>query len=412
MSATQSAPLSPSAAHLQAEKRMLLVLAAIQFTHIADFMIMMPLGPQFMALFKIDPAHFGWLVSSYTLCAALAGVLGSLIVDRFERKRLLVVLYIAFIVVTLLCGLANSFWSLLIARGLAGAFGGLLGALVQTIATELVPAERRGQAMGALMLAFSASTIFGVPMGLYLAAHFGWRAPFIFLSGLSLLVLLFAWRRLPHVRPNPPANPHWWSPWYHVLRVPRHWLAFAFIILMMFSGFSVIPYISVYLMQNLGLTAHDQPFLYLTGGAATFLTARWIGKMSDQYGKLKLYRIIALFACLPLLAITHLPVVPLWVMLCVCTAFFVLISGRMIPGMAIVTMSAEPAVRGSFMSLQSSVLQLGSGLAALCGGLILGHGPHEELLHYNRVGYLAVGATLLALWVSGRLAKANQAVHT
>jgi predicted MFS family arabinose efflux permease len=64
------------------------------------------------------------------------------------------------------------------------------------------------------------------------------------------------------------------------------------------------------------------------------------------------------------------------------------------------------------MSLQSSVLQLGSGLAALSGGLLLEHGPHEELIHYNRVGYLAVGATLLALWVSGRLWQAiQQAPH-
>ncbi|RCS56795.1 MFS transporter [Parvibium lacunae] len=385
------------------EKRVLYLLALVQFTHIADFMIMMPLGPQFMALFDIDPVHFGWLVSSYTLCAAAAGIGGSLFIDRWERKRLLCVLYLCFCAATLLCALANHFWIMLFARGLAGAFGGLLGSLVQTMALEHVPPARRGQAMGLLMLAFSASTIFGVPMGLYLAAYFNWRAPFLFLGLLSVLVLLVALRYLPRRQPTPPNFPHWWSPWVYVLRVPRHWLAFLFVILLMLSGFSVIPYISVYLVNNLGLTAHDQPLLYLAGGAATFMTARLIGRLADQYGKLRVYRVMAVLACGPLLAMTHLPVVPLWVMVVVCTAFFVFVSGRMIPGMALVGMAAQPDIRGSFMSLQSSVLQLGSGLAALAGGALLAHGEHEELIHYNRVGYLAVSATAAAILLSGYL---------
>ncbi|TAK91611.1 MAG: MFS transporter [Burkholderiaceae bacterium] len=384
------------------------MLAGIQFTHIADFMVMMPLGPQFMRLFSISPQQFGVLVSSYTFAAAVAGLLAALVVDRFDRKRVVLFLYGAFTLATLFCGLAPNYSSLLIARCLAGAFGGVLSAMVFTLAADLIPESRRGVATGTIMAAFSVSTIFGVPMGLTLAAHLDtWRAPFFFLGGLSLLILIVAQFVLPsvtrHVRAQHLTLQEAAAQIVTVLRYRNHQKAFLLMTLMMLSGFTVIPFISIYINVNVGVRFVDLPYIYLAGGAATLFSSRFIGRMADRYGKQWTYRVVATSSLIPLLVITHMPPTPLpWVVLFF-VLFFVFVSGRIIPGLAIVTSSAIPAYRGTFMSLNSSVQQAASGVAALIGAGIVSRAPDGQLLHYDRVGYVAVAATLVAMWLVGKV---------
>ena len=121
------------------ERFFLLSLAGIQFTHILDFMIMMPLGPEFIRVLNINTHQFGLLLSSYTFAAALAGIFATYYVDRFERRKLLLWLYAFFIIATLACAAAPSYETLFIARAFAGAFGGILGSLVQTIVADSIP---------------------------------------------------------------------------------------------------------------------------------------------------------------------------------------------------------------------------------------------------------------------------------
>ncbi|NQW94305.1 MAG: MFS transporter, partial [Polaromonas sp.] len=175
----------------------LLTLAGIQFTHIVDFMVMMPLGPQFTQLFNISDAQFGLLVSSYTFAAGASGLLASLYVDRFSRKKLLLSLYLLFALATLACGLAPTYDALMVARIAAGAFGGVLAALAQTIVADVVPYERRGRAMGIVMSSFALASVAGVPTGLILAAHFNWHMPFFAIAGVSALLAMGAWVTLP-----------------------------------------------------------------------------------------------------------------------------------------------------------------------------------------------------------------------
>lgn len=179
-------PTAASALSRRRELWLLLTLAGIQFTHILDFMIMMPLGPQFTKLFAISDASFGLLVSAYTLAAGLSGLLAATYLDKFDRKKLLLVLYALFGSATLACGLAPDYPSLMSARVLAGVFGGVLSALTQTVVADVIPFERRGRAMAIVMTSFSVSTVAGVPAGLFLAAHLSWHAPFLALpQGLA-----------------------------------------------------------------------------------------------------------------------------------------------------------------------------------------------------------------------------------
>jgi len=137
------------------EKYLLFSLALIQFSHIVDFMILMPLGPQLMRVFSISPAQFGFLVSSYTFAAGVSGLIAARFIDRFDRKTTLLFFYIGFCLSTVACAFSPSYEFFLLARTLAGAFGGVLGSLVLAIVGDAIAPERRGTATGTVMMAFS-----------------------------------------------------------------------------------------------------------------------------------------------------------------------------------------------------------------------------------------------------------------
>ena len=393
---------------LRASRRelwLLLTLAGVQFTHILDFMIMMPLGPQFTQLFAISDAQFGLLVSAYTLAAGASGLLASTYIDRFGRKKLLLVLYVLFALATLACGLAPTYGALMVARIMAGMFGGVLSALCQTIVGDVIPFERRGRAMGIVMTSFSVATVAGVPLGLFMATHMGWHAPFFGIAALCGVLVVFAAITLPvldghlHRTDRPSA----WRGIVEVLQDRNHQKAFVFSGLTMFAGFTVIPYITIYMQANAGLTADQIPYLYLCGGLFTLFTARVVGRMTDQRGKAQTYRMLAVAVIVPMVATTLLRDVPLWGALLVSTLFFVLMSGRMIPGMAILTSAANPQLRGTFMTLNAAVQSAAMGLAAFVGGLIIRRDAQGMVEHYWMAAVLGSCASLLAFWMVGKL---------
>ena len=387
------------------ERWLLLTLAGIQFTHILDFMIMMPLGPQFTALFGISNAQFGLLVSAYTLSAGLSGLMAATYIDRFSRKQLLLTMYTLFGLATLACGLAPDYFWLMAARIAAGLFGGVLSALAQTIVADVIPFERRGRAMSVVMTSFSVSTVAGVPLGLFLAAHFNWHAPFF---GIALLVGLLAWgawQTLPRLDAHlhHPERVSVWRGIGQVLAEPNHLKAFGVTALMMFAGFTVIPYITIYLQSNAGMQNDEVPWIYLCGGLTTLLTARYFGRLTDRVGKVKVFQRLAVAVAFPLMATTLSEGLPLWGLLLISTWLFTMMSGRMIPGMAMISSSVEPRLRGTFMTLNSAVQSAAMGSAALVGGLIIGRDAQGHLTLYWVAGLLGVVASCLSAWLAGRL---------
>ena len=387
------------------ERWLLFTLAGIQFTHILDFMIMMPLGPQFTALFGISNAQFGLLVSAYTLSAGFSGLMAATYIDRFSRKQLLLSMYSLFGLATLACALAPDYVWLMVARVAAGLFGGVLSALSQTIVADVIPFERRGRAMSVVMTSFSVSTVAGVPLGLFLAAHFNWHAPFVGIAALVGLLALGAWQTLPRLDAHlhHPERVSVWRGIGQVLAEPNHLKAFAVSGLMMFAAFTVIPYITIYLQSNAGMQAAEVPWIYLCGGVATLLSARYFGRLTDRVGKVRMFQRLALAVTVPLMATTLSQGLPLWGLLAISTLFFTVMSGRMIPGMAMISSAALPRLRGTFMTLNSAVQSASMGLAALVAGLIIGRDAQGQLTLYWVAGLLGGVASLLSVWLAGHL---------
>jgi len=391
------------------ERSILLILLGVQFTHLMDFMVLMPLGPQFMRIWEITPAEFAILVSAYTLSAAVASVLCGFYIDRFDRKRALLLLYGGFTISTLLCAAAPDFYSLLAARTVTGAFGGIAGAAVYAIVGDIIPDARRGTAMGIVMTAFPISAVAGVPLGLTLANMFDWRAPFVFLAAVSVIVLILAVWLLPRMDSHV-AQARSRHPWRQAITVfsdRNHLRALTLTAVMIFGGFSVIPFIAPYMVANVGLAETDLPWLYFFGGAATVFTSRLWGRMSDRHGKYRMFTIISCISIIPLLLATNLPPAPLWAAIGVMVLFMIFVSGRFVPAMAIVTGASQPALRGAFMSFNSAIQQLGSSAASLSSGFIIGHTASGRLTGYWISGLIAVGCTVTAIWLARKIRVVN-----
>lgn len=382
------------------ERKLLWLLAAVQFTHVLDFMIVMPLGPELMRLFSISAAQFGAMVSAYTLASATMGLLGVFWLDRFDRKRTLLMLYAGFIAATLACGAAKSPAWLLAARTVTGACAGLMGAVAMAIIADQVPAERRGRAIGVVMSAYGLCAVGGVPLGLGLASLYGWRAPFWVIGALASALWIGALRTLPAVDRHlaAPREDSRRSPLASLWR-PILALGWGLTFSVVFSGFLLIPYLSPYMVGNLELRLSDLPWVYLCGGAATLLSSRFIGHLTDHHGPARVLAWLLIGTMVPHLLFTHLTASPLPVVSGVFVLFMVLTSSRVIPTIALITSRVPPALRGRYMAVNMATSDGAAGLAAWMSGLLIAASPDGTLIGFGRVGFIAVAVSLFALCV-------------
>ena len=173
--------------------------------------------------------------------------------------------------------------------------------------------------------------------------------------------------------------------------------------LMMSAGFIVIPYITIYMVSTGGLSQQQVPYVYLSGGIATLISARFVGRLTDRIGKIPMFRRTATLAAIPIFGLTLTAGLPWWAILIVSTSFFVAMSSRMIPGMAILTSISPPAQRGTFMAINSAVQSCAMGIAAFIGGLIISRDAAGHVQNYWANGLAGAAVSLLVAWFVVRI---------
>ena len=370
---------------LRKERWYVLILAAIQIAHILDFVIMMPLGPVFMRVFKITPVEFSTLVAAYTFSAGIVGFSGAMFADHFDRKKFLLFNFTGFIIGTFFCAISPNFTTLLMARIIAGAFGGILNASVLSLVSDLIPFERRGTAMGVVMSAFSISSIFGVPTGLYIANLFDWHAAFYFICIIGIIFWILSFMILPSVKVRTAETSfrEKLRNFGTILSQKDYLLSFSLTSVLGFGVFMIVPFIAPYLVKNVGIKETELPFIYFIGGICTIISARLIGRFCDKIGSFKVFRAVAIISIFPMLGLTNLPAgIPLWIALIATSLFTMFGSGRFIPAMTLVSAVVKPQERGTFMSLENASRQLSAGIASQVAGIIIGSRAAGTLTHY------------------------------
>lgn len=386
------------------ESMLLWLLALTQFTVIMDFMVMMPLSPQLMRAFDVGPAAISGAVSAYAWCAGLSGLFAATYIDRFSRKRLMLAMFCLFTISNLGCALAPSFHTLVLARAFAGLTGGVLSSITMAIIADVIPPERRGAATGIVMTSFGMAAVAGVPAGVMLGAHYNWTAPFLLLVLMSVLIWCAAAAILPRldghlangVRPVREILPDLLG----LFKVQRQRDAFLLSGVNMLGSMMIIPFIAPTLVGNLGVQPVDMTWVYLCGGAATLASSRWLGRLADRIGALTMFRIAIVWSIVPALLLTHLVPLPMALIICTFVLFMTSMSARNIPMQALLTTIPAPSQRGAFLSVNSAIQQLGTGLGAWLGGQFLVTDSAGHIANYGVNGVLAAAlAVVSSLWV-------------
>lgn len=395
------------------EKILLFLLASINFTHILDFMIIMPLGNYLMPYFEISTREFSLIVSAYSYAAFASGILASFVIDNFDRKQVLVFGYSGFIVGTLLCGLAPTYPFLIAARILAGLFGGLIGAQVLSIVADTFPYEKRGRAMGYLMAAFSVASVLGVPISLYIANLISWHAPFIMVAVMGFLLIPFTIRWIPPMRAHLVHKEEQKTSASFRIVFSRKSALIAMLLssLMFFGHFLIIPFLNPFMEFNVGFTKNQIPLTYVVGGMATLFSAPFFGKLADKKGKLKIFAICSLLTLPFVYFITNMPAIPFYYVLVATGIWFIVANGRAVAAQAMISNVVEARYRGSFMSINSSLQQLFVGSASFVAGLIVTNDPvTKKIDQYHWAGFWSILILSICIYLGFLLKRTNTSI--
>ena len=377
------------------ERKLVFLIGAVQFINTLDFMMVMPLGPDFAKALGIPSSDLGLVGGSYTAAAAIAGVLGAFFLDRFDRRSALAVALAGLVLGTAAGGLAVGLPTLLAARVLAGAFGGPATSLSLAIISDAVPPERRGRAMGAVMGAFSVASVLGVPAGLELARIGGWRAPFFTVAALGAVLAATAMALLPpqraHLTAERRASP---ISFRAVLSRPVVQLSLTGTAVAVIANFALIPNLSAYFQFNRGYPRDRLGLLYMIGGVISFGTVRLAGWLTDRRGAPAVTVagstvFIAMLLVGFIYPVDALPVLAIFVCFMISQGF------RFVPLQALSSRVPEPRERASFMSAQSAVQHLASATGAMIGAQILTERPGGALDGIDEIAWFAVAMSIL-----------------
>lgn len=373
------------------ELRVVALVTLLQFINITDFMMVMPLGPDFAQALGMDVSNVGIVAGAYTLAAAAVALFAAHFLDRFDRRPALVIAIAGLSVATLAAALAWDLYSLVAARILAGLFGGPATSLALSALIDVVPPERRGRAMAIVFASFSAASVLGVPFGLELARWFGWQAPFIAVGATGLVLALLGHTWLPALRDHL-EGPAVTDTLRAFAGRPIVLESLAVVALAMFGAFLLIPHLSTYFQFNMDYPREKIGLLYLVGGAVSFVVMQLAGRANDRLGSVS----TAWAGCLLLVAVIGacfvlelgLPVMLVFV------GFMAGMAMRGVSAQALLSHVPEPARRASFMSLQSAVQHFASGSAATASAWLLVENADKSLGNVPAVGLLTIACML------------------
>ncbi|MBK7568822.1 MAG: MFS transporter [Bacteroidetes bacterium] len=383
------------------EMFLIAILAFLQFTIILDFMVLSPLSAILLPELEITPAQFSLVVSVYAISAGLSGLLAAGFADKYDRKKLLLFFYTGFIIGTFLCGFAPDYTSLLIARVVTGIFGGVIGAIIFAITTDVFQLQVRGRVMGFIQMAFAASQVLGIPVGLYLANKTNWHSPFILIASISVIVYVIIILKVKPVadhlklKKNITSFQHF----KQTISKKRYITGFAATTLLATGGFMLMPFGSAFTVNNLKIELDHLPIIYVITGLFTIVAGPIIGRLSDRVGKYNMFIAGSILSMIMVLIYCNLGATPLWAVIMINVILFIGITSRIISASALMSAVPEPADRGAFMGINASVQQFSGGIAAFFAGLIVVQEDSGYLDHYDWLGYVVVVAMIITVFM-------------
>jgi len=390
-----------------AELWTMLLLAAINCVQITDALLMAALTDDLQSQLGLTIVQYSHTAGIYGFAAALCGLLASGVIDRFDRRRVILTAFTGLIVSSVLSALAVDYSTLLIARFLAGMTGGLTTCATLAVIGDVIPEGRRGRALGLFQAAFAIAAVVGLPLcfGLTIAVK-SFSAAFITVAAAGALVSVWAFFKLPTIpaRVGPRANPL--RELGAVLRVPNHLRAFSFMLCISLGTFVVINYMAKYMEKNCGVTKEQYVGIFIAMGACSLAAAILSGKLTDRLGRRPMLFVTVLLTVAMVGIVTTLQLVPVWLAGLVACGFMSAAVARLVPTHTIMLGAAEPNLRGGYTTVYNSVSHLGTSIGPLLGGLLITE-VGDVLVGYSSAGLAAIGFSMLGLILSFAVKRAT-----
>jgi predicted MFS family arabinose efflux permease len=355
-----------------------------------DAYVMAGLLPKVAAELHTGEAAAGQMVTLFTLCYALAAPVFATALAGKPAKTVLTAALLLFTAANALTALAGSLAVLLVARALAGVGAGVYSPMAAATAASLAGEERRGRALALVMGGMSVGTVIGVPVGVALADHVGWRGTLWLITGLGAVAIAGIVLALPRLEAAPPPP----------LRERARILARRPVAAI--AGVSLIAGVT-----SLGLYTYLAPFLTDADAHGTdgTLGAMWAWGLGGVAGSLLIGRIVdrtgrpyaVVAVVLVLLCLSHL-LLPVAARAGWALAVPLIVWGA--AGWALQVpqqhqlIAARPDQAPVAVSLNSSAVYLGSALGSALGGVTLSAGVAPADLPYWTAALAAVGLLL------------------
>lgn len=372
------------------------------FTAASQIMIVAPIIPTIAENLGVESSRLGLLMTVYALAVGVVALITGPISDRFGRRKILIAGSGLMVVALALHALADSYETLLLVRTLAGAAGGILSGGAVSYVGDYFPVERRGWASGMVMSGLAAGQLAGIPAGTILAEELGFHAPFLVFAAIGFIAFCMILLKLPQPEGEGGESVAGLSigsalRGYRDLLRRREVIAASAAYVMMFMGISLyVTFFPTWLEENLGFTAGMIALLYIVGGSANILIGPRAGKLSDRIGRTDVIILASIGVAIVMPLFTFVPIAARWI---VFPLFFVtmgLVAARMSPMQALMTQLTGQGQRGAFMSLITSIGQIGFAIGSALAAVTL------ESLGFIGNALFATGSVLVMAWIVWR----------
>ena len=385
----------------------ILILFLVQFIDVLDFMVVMPLGPDFAMVLGVPESKLGWVAGSYAFAAAFSGILSSKFIDRFERKRALIFSLMGLVMANIFSANAWSFETLLASRFLAGAFGGPATSLCFAIVADLFEENRRGSVMGKVMSGFSLAAIFGVPIGLKMSETFGWNASFYTVAALGIIAIILIQLKMPQLRHHLSSAMRHKATYLSLFKKPIYNLSFLAAGIGSMASFMIIPYVSPFLQMNLDLPRADVSLIYSIGGICSFFAMQITGKLVDKTNSALITMAANIFVIFSLLfgCIWITDTIPTIILF---APFMIGMAIRNVSNYTAFSKVATLGERAGFMSIISCIQHLASTCGSGFASEFLTISDEGKLVNMNIIAMIAIGLFLIVPIILSRIEKLHE----
>jgi DHA1 family putative efflux transporter-like MFS transporter len=315
---------------------------------------------------RISIALAGQLVTAYSIAFAIGTPILVTLTSRMGRKNVLIGSLALFIVGCALSFVSAGYVPLLVSRVLLGLGAGVYSVVAISSAATLVPPDKMGGAISAIGFAFGSALTLGVPIGIAATEAWGWRATFLLLGLVSLLILLALTWMLPPIAGDDPKP---LRAQLRVLQDPVIVSGFVFSFLLCAGNSLLLTYLTSYLKNILSLNTSFIGAAMFVLGVFSMIGSRAGGYGVDRWGAV---RTIAISVALSAGALAILPAVAaVWIAGLAMLAVWMFSLFATAPALQTYFIQQTQGTADFVLGLNTSVIHLGTAAGAVAGGTLV-----------------------------------------